>query len=381
VALSYAIERNDRPLFFRKIRAATEFVMGSVSKESRAFTCAKGREFTVSYVRIDGGRPGPALALIGGQHGMEHIGPVVLKEMVHELAERDFRGTVSICPCANPLALELDFEYYPENEDLAVLDGYFYSRFRHDYCPYGMERSKGPNYYNMNRLWNRDVTHGVAGQVTQWLWDEIVSGADVTIDFHCLQAEKPLIFNWHKDGIPLAACFGIQAIYPHGAGDDFLQGNLGYQGGLGGSRAFCVEFSRQHGYKDEYALGKQGIRNIMAAIGMVEDDVVLERPVYEIVSSIATKAEATGHIHYLKDEYEPVLAGEKIFEISSLESLDLLQVGVSTIDGIVGRRTRLPIAKPGENVLAVQDVRKVMDAGSYPAGCQAEGCRVTGWNV
>jgi len=103
--------------------------------------------------------------------------------------------------------------------------------------------------------------------------------------------------------------------------------------------------------------------------------------VYEIVSSIATKAEATGHIHYLKDEYEPVLAGEKIFEISSLESLDLLQVGVSTIDGIVGRRTRLPIAKPGENVLAVQDVRKVMDAGSYPAGCQAEGCRVTGWNV
>jgi len=96
--------------------------MGSATAVSKTFTCAKGREFAVSYVRIEGGRPGPALALVAGQHGMEHIGPVLLKEMARELQEREFCGTVSICPCANPLALELDFEYYPENEDLAVLE-------------------------------------------------------------------------------------------------------------------------------------------------------------------------------------------------------------------------------------------------------------------
>lgn len=334
--------------------------MQSAEIVSKSFTCAKGREFQVSYARIQGGRPGPKLALIAGQHGMEHIGPVVLKEMLAELEECEFAGTVSICPCANPLALELDFEYYPENEDLAVLDGYFYSRFRHDYCPYGKERSKGPNYYNMNRLWNRDVIHGVAGRITQWLWNEIVKDADVTIDFHCLQAEKPLIFNWHEASIPLAACFGIQAIYPHGAPDDFSRGNLGYQAGLEGKRAFCVEFSRQHDYKDEYDLGKQGIRNIMAAIGMTGNEVILEHPVYRVISSVPTKAEAVGHIHYLKDEYEPVVAGEEIFRISSLETFDVLQVGRSSLDGIVGRRSHLgwPIAKPGENVLSVLNVEK-----------------------
>jgi predicted deacylase len=342
--------------------------MTTMRTAGNVFRSAKGREFTVTYARIDGGSPGPALALVAGQHGMEHIGPVVLKEMALELADSEFAGTVFVCPCANPLALELDFEYYPENEDLAVLDGYFYSRFRHDYCPYGMERSKGPNYYNMNRLWNRDVVHGVTGQVAQWLWNEFVGEADVTIDFHCLQAEKPLIFNWHKEATPLAACFGIEMIYPSDAATEFLQGNLGYQGGLEGRRAFCVEFSRQHEYRNEFDLGKRGIRNIMAATGMTSDRVVLERPVYERKSSVAITAQAAGHVRYLRDEYDPVIPGEAIFSVSSLETLDVLQVGVAPIEGVVGRRTHRPIARPGETVVSVLEAARVMDAGSYPAG-------------
>ena len=51
---------------------------------------------------------------------------------------------------------------------------------------------QGPNYYNMNRLWNRDTIHGVAGQITHWLWQEVIADADLTVDAHSLQAEKPL---------------------------------------------------------------------------------------------------------------------------------------------------------------------------------------------
>jgi predicted deacylase len=263
--------------------------------------------------------------------------------------------------------LELDFEFYPEREDLAVLDGYFYSRFRHGYCPYGMERARGPNYYNMNRLWNRETIHGVAGQVTQWLWQEFVATADLTIDFHCLQAEKPLIYNWHRDSLPLAACFGIQAIYPHGAPDDFTKGNLGYQAGLDGRHAFCVEFSRQHAYKNENELGKQGIRNAMAALHMTDRPIRLAAPVYEVFSSVPVKAAVAGHIHYRKDEYDPVRKGETLFEISSLETLDTLQVGVAPIDGIVGRRTHLPIAKPEKEVMSALNVRCLATAGEHAA--------------
>lgn len=42
--------------------------------ESKKFKTAKGREFEVSYCKIDSGKPGPTLALVAGQHGMEHIG-------------------------------------------------------------------------------------------------------------------------------------------------------------------------------------------------------------------------------------------------------------------------------------------------------------------
>ena len=287
--------------------------MNSTETISKSFTSAKGRTFTVAGCRIKGSQPGPTLALIAGQHGMEHIGPVVLKDMIRELQTTDFRGTVNLCPCANPPALELDFEYYPENEDLSVLDRHFYSRFRHDYCPYGMERAKGPNYYNMNRLWNRDTIRGVAGQITQWLWHEFVATADLTIAFHCLQAEKPLIYNWHRDSLPLAACFGIQAIYPHGAPDEFSMGNLGYQSGTRGHNGFCVEFSCQHAYKDEYETGKQGIRNAMAALHMTDARIRLTEPVYEVISSVPVKATVAGHIHYRNDEYEPVRQSVTIF--------------------------------------------------------------------
>ena len=82
----------------------------------------------------------------------------------------------------------------------------------------------------MNRLWNRDVIHGVAGQITAWLGDEFVRDADVTIDFHCLQAEEPMIFNWHEESVPLAGCFGIEAIYLRSGGGRFQQGQPGLSG-------------------------------------------------------------------------------------------------------------------------------------------------------
>ena len=110
----------------------------------------------------------------------------------------------------------------------------------------------------------------------------------------------------------------------------------------------------------------------MAALGMTADAIVIERPVHQVISSTPIKAEAAGHIHYLKDEYAPVARGEEVFRISGLESFDVLQVGASPNDGIVGRRSHLgwPIAKPGEDVLTVLQVETVTAAGRHPAGCR-----------
>jgi len=41
----------------------------------------------------------------------------------------------------------------------------------------------------------------------------------------------------------------------------------------------------------------------MGAIGMTRDEVCLEKPVYRLLSSSPTVAEAAGHIHYLKSRW------------------------------------------------------------------------------
>lgn len=332
--------------------------------ESKKFKTAKGREFEVSYCAVDSGKPGPTLALVAGQHGMEHMGPVVLKDFLKEINGVDFCGKINICPCANPLALEIDYEFYPENEDLNKINEYFYSHFRHGYCIWGMERSKGVNWYNMNRLWNREEIHGVAGEITRWLWNGMVKDADVTIDFHCLQDDKPLIFNWDKDSEKIARFFGIEAIYPHGAVDEFNKGNLGYQASQADKYAFCVEFSIQHGYKDEFGIGRRGIFNVMKGINMMDGDVVLERPVYLVKECHPLKTESEGHIHHKFDEYEQVKRGDLVCEISSLQNFETLDRLYSPVDGIVGRRNHIPISRKDENVIQILEVDTLAEANT-----------------
>jgi predicted deacylase len=332
--------------------------------ESKKFKTAKGKEFEVSYCTVDSGKPGPTLALLAGQHGMEHIGPVVLKDFAKEIENLDFCGKINICPCANPMALEIDYEFYPENEDLNKINEYFYSRFRHTYCIWGMERAKGINWYNMNRLWNREEIHGVAGEITQWLWKSMVKAANVTIDFHCLQDDKPLIFNWDKDSEKIAKFFGIEAIYPHAAADEFNKGNLGYQASNGDRYAFCVEFSTQHAYKDEFGLGREGILNVMKGTGMMDGDVILKRPVYVVRKHHFMKTEATGHIHCKLNEYDPVKKGDLICEITSLQNFETLDRIYSPVDGVVAKRNHAPISKKDVCLFQILEVDVLAEANT-----------------
>jgi prepilin-type N-terminal cleavage/methylation domain-containing protein/prepilin-type processing-associated H-X9-DG protein len=346
--------------------------------ESKTFTSFDGKEFNVSFCRIDSERPGPVLTLIAGQHGMEHIGPVMLKEFADEFMQEDFCGIINICPCANPLALAIDYEFYPEKEDLSKLDDHYYSRFRQGYCVFGKDRrAKELNWYNMNRLWNRDEIHGVAGQVTAWLWDEIVVDADLIIDFHCYQGDKPFIYCSSEKTKEIAAYFGIEAIVSSKSNQDFMQGKLSFQASNNGKHAFTVEFSKQHGYKDEYGQGKKGILNVMKGIGMLDGNVVFEYPIYayDTKESHSVKAEAVGHIHYKRKRNEPVKKGDLLFEISSLENFDILAHGHSPVDGIVGSRTYLPISKKNEHIIEVlepeivalpgQPLKKKRQAGKW----------------
>jgi predicted deacylase len=322
--------------------------------EQREFTDLNGKSFLVKYCKIAGTAPGPVLTLIAGQHGMEHSGPNVLAEFIDEIANEEFAGTLYICPCANPAALELDYECYPEDHDLSKLDDYYYSQFRHTYCPFGLGRQKTQSWYNMNRLWNRgDDIHGMAGEIASWLWDEICRPANVIIDMHSLQADKPLIFTGSPINYNIAKYFGIECVRIIDQNpDDYRIHNLLYQVNKGlDARGFCVEFSRQHGLKEsEYDLAKKGIRNTMKAMNMLAGSVIHERPVWGVLEDdvIIFTASHTGHIRYYFNQYDTVKKGDKLYAIRDIQTLDILEEEFSPIDGIFSGNDFRAVTAPGQ---------------------------------
>lgn len=339
-----------------------------ITEKRQTFTPAQGRKFEITCFTVEGTRPGPVLAVIAGQHGMEHSGPNLLPELIEELAQREFAGTVQVCPCANPLALELDYEIYPENEDLSKIDGYYYSPFRHYYCPWGLGREDGDSLYNMNRLWNRPDAPGVAGEVTRYLWREICADANLIVDMHCLQAEKPKIFNSAVKNLDFCRFAGFEAVFMTDPQPDALAaGNLTYQGSTGRHRhAICLEFSRQHGLKEsEYELGRQSVRNLMAGMRMTPDEVVLERPVWLFPfrgRGHRFLARHTGHIRYHRALYDAVRKGDRVYTLRSIDTSEILEEGFAPFDGVMGYIPHDPVARPGTALCCVSQVELLAEA-------------------
>ncbi|MCK5845131.1 MAG: succinylglutamate desuccinylase/aspartoacylase family protein, partial [Victivallales bacterium] len=270
--------------------------MSELKTHQKKFRTVDGKDFGVTYFELRGSRPGPTLSVIGGQHGSEHSGPILLTKVVDELKNVDFAGTVKICPAANPPALSIDFYYYPEDKDISEIDDYHYSLFDHHHCPWGLTVD---NRYNMSNAWNQKVG-GYVGEVTDWLWEEMMDSANVIIDMHCLQAEKPLSFIYNPKAARLAAYFGVEAIHLLGKGEE--NGNLLYQGCVREKQyCFCVEYGKQHGIRQsEYQLGRDGVFNLMKTMEMISGDVVLNNPVYLIGNeNHDILAESAGHPYYV----------------------------------------------------------------------------------
>jgi len=335
----------------------------STEQLTHEFTDAKGQTFPVSVTRIRGRADGPTLGLLAGQHGMEHTGVYVLRQLIEQIDPGELRGELLICPAANPQALLLDYEIYPEREDLTKLEEYFYSRHRHGYCVFGLGRSETRTLYNMNRLWPGRPDAGVAGRITEWLWKTLVEPSQVVIDLHCCGNDRPhLLVPWegHEKTIPLARYFGARWIRTPDHPSPYHQGKLHYQVNATDRRGFTVEFSRQHEVRyGEIAFGHRGLRNVMRALGMLPGEAGLPSPLWwEGARREEFKAEARGHIFFHAGWYEPVRAGEVVCEIIDVPTGRRLEEHRADLDGVVAGLDFRPISRPGETLCAVNDARR-----------------------
>lgn len=334
----------------------------------RSFTTVKGREFQVSIGIIHGAKPGPTLAHVGGQHGMEHMGPIILRDFFDELDPEIVCGTVYVCPCANPLALELDEEVYPEFEDDL-------SSFRQT-----IKQREDLGQYNMNRLWPDWDSKGVAGQIVQWIWQTMIVPADVVIDHHAVKAaHKPYIFV-EKPSIPWTPFLGVEAVWSTGPvpvdPTQYVYRRLGMAAQLAGKIGICIEYSVQRGVKEpERENGRWGLYNLMKAMRMIEGEPEIRKPVWLLAADggpywgegmAELNSAFLGHPHYSVEEYQPLKKGQLIAEIRSLETNEALEQVTAPDDCLMLDRKPSAVCRPGERLCRVHtNARILAKPGGY----------------
>lgn len=335
---------------------------GTKSWLRKRFTAANGRSFLVSVGVVRGARPGPVFANVAGQHGMEHIGPMVLRDLFDEIDPKKLKGTLYLCPSANPLALEHDFEVYPEREKLSRLK---VPRLKAQM--FGYKKRDDLGAYNMNRVWDDDIgvaanaskrKEGVARQIARWLWKTMIAPADFVIDHHSVRHSlKPYIFC-EEPVVPWTPLLGFEGVWCTGPlakePTAYPYRRLCLQAIRHGKVGICIEYSRQHVIREsDRALGRFAVLNVMKALGMIAGKPQFPRRVWLIPGPYREHLREftsthTGHAHYFVDEYEPLKKGQKIAEVRDLQTNKVVQVIRSPYRSLMLHRNWRPIARPKE---------------------------------
>lgn len=352
---------------------------GSKGWIRQSFSGANGMSFTVSVGVVRGARHGPVFANVAGQHGMEHIGPVVLRDFFDELDPEKLSGDAYVCPCANPLALSYDFEVFPENEKLPEPGTEFLKPER-----FGFKKREDLGAYNMNRCWPDEIAgpakpdEGIAMRVARWLWKTMVAPADVVIDHHSVKRARKSYIFCEKEVIPWTPYLGIEAIWCTGplrpSPLEYPYRRLCMQAIRQGKVGICIEYSVQHWIKEEdRAVGRFALFNTMKAMGMIDGEPEFRSRIWLIPGpywehTIELKAGQMGHAQFRVEEYQPLRQGDVIAEVRSLETNEIRQTITAPADCLMLHRTPRPVTKVGEWICHVtKDAELLAEPGKpYP---------------
>jgi len=248
------------------------------AKQWTRIAAARGKQERSAWVcAIAGARPGPTLALLGGQHGMEPTGPAILGGLAADIQPEDLRGNLLIVPLVYAEAIRHGYECepIPGREKVVERSGRWHNR-----CPYGLDRNKCGR--NFNRLWPGDKRGSVYSRLAAALWEHVVVPADCVIDFHCWQdSSPPGVLTVCDEALELGKWFGISWIHHNPTITDLGKTILGTNVVLSGRVGFTVEFTPQTRIVADMArLGRQGIENVMRRLKMLPGRARPTRPLY-----------------------------------------------------------------------------------------------------
>lgn len=247
---------------------------------------------------FEGAAPGPTLLVQGAIHGGEVIGSIAILNLIKNLEPSQLRGTVIAVPVVNRAGFELG------------------------------ERGSRIDGKDISRLFPGKKNGSVSDQVAYAYFHEVISKADVMIDFHAgarTAYERYVLFSAEKDPNnltelekmrrKLVVAFGLDqaAFFPPGTfgantakeaieGANVCQITLEFGGGTGWF----------HNGEDNVRDAERGIWNVMKVMGMVDGELESDGPLCTVYNAnvVLWKPDVDGLFIRKRGFAEKVGAGE-----------------------------------------------------------------------
>jgi len=297
-----------------------------------------GSPVALPVVSIAGVQPGPTLYLQAGIHGDELTGIEICRQALTGLDPAGIRGTVVSVPLANvPAHLSRTRGYLHEERWLI----------------------------DINRIFPGNPGGLLTERIANVLFESFVRQADFTLDLHsaldgCDIAPFVYVDPSDDEGGTLkmrermALAFGTPYAYYRKRGAKFgtsdLSRSLSAQAELVGVPTMTAEMGESRRVSTEHVpLGVQGVRNVMIAMGMLDEEPVRPATQRHFDSITLVHANRGGGLRVHRAIGDEVTAGQLIAEIVNVfgETVERLE---SPKDGFVLRAMKLGSISTGAEV-------------------------------
>ena len=189
-----------------------------------------------------GATPGPTVCLIAGIHGDELNGIEIVRKLVEGLTPRRISGMVLAVPIANLHGFRRSSRYLPDRRDL-------------------------------NRFFPGTPSGSAASRIAWTLWDGVIRHCNSVIDLHTGSFHRTNLPQVRTDAsdprsLSLARGFG-GALIINDAGQE---GTLRRAARRAGIASITYEAGEPLRFQEaEIARGVEGVRNVLASLGMSDD--------------------------------------------------------------------------------------------------------------
>lgn len=267
-----------------------------------------------------GKEPGPSVFVSAAVHGDEMNGTGTIRKIIQEDPFELRAGSLVLVPVVNILGFEQLSRYSPDRRDL-------------------------------NRSFPGSKAGSLTSRLANVIFRNIVARCDYGIDLHTAAVRRTNYPNARAD-MEQEATARLATLF----GAELLLNNPGPEGSLRRSavRVGCATMILEAGevWKVEPAVVEytlRGIRNVLAGLKMIEDDIV--GPAFRVVAEETrwVRAEKGGFLRFHVHPGDTVVEGQPLATNTSLSGTDLNTI-LAPRDAIVLGMTTLPAVSPGDPV-------------------------------